>query len=464
MPRKCHAQVTRRAVSLAGGTALVLTLTGLAAPAAPAAPPAGPPTAPDGAAPAATAGAPAFAAGWAHGRDLHRQTLPAGDGWASADGGTTGGAAADAAHVHTVTTWAQFRAALAAGDGPRVIRVVGTLDATEGGCEVFEAPGYDFDRYLADYDPAVWGYEKEVSGPQEDLRAASAKNQERAVKAYVPSDTTIVGVGRGAGITGGSLQIKDADNVIVRNLTLESPLDCFPQWDPTDGATGAWNSEYDSMVVYNSTHVWIDHNTFTDGRHPDSTLPRHYGELYQRHDGELDIVRGADLVTASWNVFADHDKTLMIGNSDSAGPTDRGRLRVTLHHNLFTHVVERAPRVRFGKVDVYNNHYVVSRDGYAYSFGIGAESQLVAEKNSFRLPEGVPAGRILKKWKDAPVTVAGNHVNGRPVDLLAAHNARFPDEALRADAGWRPTLRTRVDHPGVLPALLAHHAGAGRLR
>ncbi|KUH37521.1 MULTISPECIES: polysaccharide lyase family 1 protein [Streptomyces] len=414
---------------------------------------------------ALTAPTPATALGTGGGHDPARRTLPAGDGWASADGGTTGGAAADAAHVYTVTTWEEFRAALAAdGDAPRIVRVVGTLDATASGCGAFEAPGYDFDRYLADYDPAVWGRDKEVSGPQEELRAASAKNQDRAIKAFVPSRTTIIGVGRNAGIVGGSLQIKDADDVIVRNLTLESPLDCFPQWDPTDGATGAWNSEYDAMVVYGSTHVWIDHNTFTDGRHPDSSLARHYGELYQRHDGLLDIVRGADLVTASWNVFADHDKTLMIGNSDGAGATDRGRLRVTLHHNLFDEVVERAPRVRFGKVDAYNNHHVVPERGYGYSWGVGAESQLVAEWNSVRLPRGVRAGTVLKKWKEAPVTVAGNVVNGRPVDLLAVHNAQFPDEALASGAGWTPTLRTRVDDPRVLPWLLTHRAGAGRAR
>ncbi|CAM5346531.1 hypothetical protein SALBM135S_00529 [Streptomyces alboniger] len=170
-----------------------------------------------------------------------RDTLPARDGWASAEGGTTGGAGAGAARTRTVTTWEEFRAALAAdGEGPRIIRVKGTLDATgPGGCAAFEAEGYDFGKYLAAYDPAVWGRDQPVSGEQEDLRAASAARQAEAVKAYVPSDTTIVGVGGDAGITGGSLQIKDADNVIVRNLTFESPLDCFPQWDPTDGERGA---------------------------------------------------------------------------------------------------------------------------------------------------------------------------------------------------------------------------------
>lgn len=394
-----------------------------------------------------------------------RDVLPPRDGWASLDGGTTGGAGADAAHTYTVTTWEELRAALAdGGDAPRIIKVKGTLNATAEGCGAFEADGYDFDQYLADYDPAVWGRDTPVSGAQEDLRAASATRQGAAIKVKVPGDTTLVGVGKNAGIMGGSLQLQGVDNVVVRNLTLESPLDCFPQWDPTDGATGAWNSEYDSMVVYGSTHVWVDHNTFTDGGHPDSSLPSYYGEVYQQHDGELDVVRGADLVTASWNVFADHDKTLMIGNSDSAGDTDRGRLRVTLHHNVFRDIVERAPRVRFGQVDAYNNHYVVPAGGYQYSFGIGQESQLVAQKNAFTLPAGVSAGKILKKWKEAPVTADANYVNGKRLDLIAVHNAEMPEEALRSGAGWTPVLRTRVDDPRTLPGLLARHAGAGERR
>jgi pectate lyase len=401
---------------------------------------------------------------------LERGVLGAKDGWASATGGTTGGSTAKADHVYTVTTWAQFRAALAAaGTAPSIIRVKGTLDALSDGagnelaCADYAAKGYSFDKYLADYDPAVWGHENPVSGEQEDLRAASAKRQAAQIKAFVPANTTIVGVGRDARILGGSLQIKGVDNVIVRNLTFEDAFDCFPQWDPTDGAKGSWNSEYDNLVVYGSTHVWVDHNTFTDGRRPDSEQPFHFGQLYQQHDGEMDVVRGADLVTASWNVFTDHDKTLMIGNSDSAGADDRGKLNVTLHHNQFSNIIERAPRVRFGKVDAYNNHYVVPKSGYAYSLGIGIESQLVAEKNAFTVPAGVSAAKILKKWKDAPVTTTGNYVNGKYVDLLAVHNAEIPEETLRPDAGWAPVLRTKVNDPRAIPGLVGSRAGAGKV-
>ncbi|QLH21000.1 polysaccharide lyase family 1 protein [Streptomyces sp. Rer75] len=397
-----------------------------------------------------------------------RGALPAGDGWASADGGTTGGAKADKAHTFTVTNRAELVKALGDGDAtPRLIRVKGTIDANTDdagkplSCADYATDGYSLDAYLTAYDPATWG-KAAPSGPQEDARAASAARQYERVELKVGSNTTILGVGRNARLLGASLQIRGVDNVIVRNVTFEDAFDCFPAWDPTDGDDGNWNSEYDNLVVYGSTHVWVDHNTFTDGRRPDSAQPSYFGRLYQQHDGELDVVRGADLVTASWNVFADHDKTLMIGNSDSAGATDRGKLRVTLHHNLFKNIVERAPRVRFGKVDAYNNHFVAPRSGYAYSWGIGVESQLYAEANAFTVPASVDPATIIKKWKGTALTAKNNHLGGKAADLLALHNAGVPDEQLGGDAGWTPTLRTRVDAPRAVPGIVGKDAGAGR--
>lgn len=116
------ASVARAAAAVLGCTALVLAVTGPSA--------------------------------QAQGRDLARQTLPANDGWASYGTGTTGGAKADADHVYSVSTWAEFKAALAAGgDAPKIIKVKGTIDAVSEGCDAFAADGYDFDAYLAKYSP-----------------------------------------------------------------------------------------------------------------------------------------------------------------------------------------------------------------------------------------------------------------------------------------------------------------------
>ncbi|MFD9479640.1 hypothetical protein [Streptomyces nojiriensis] len=167
--------------------------------------------------------------------DLAHGVLPARDGWAASGSGTTGGSAADAAHVFTVSTRAELVRALAAGPAgaPRIVRVKGLIDADtddsgkpQSCADHAAGTGYSLDSYLKAYDPAVWGRAKVPAGAQEDARRVFT----------VPARTTLIGVpGTGAGITGGSLVVTNADNVIIRNLSLTDVRDCFPQWDPTDG-------------------------------------------------------------------------------------------------------------------------------------------------------------------------------------------------------------------------------------
>jgi len=106
----------------------------------------------------------------------------------------------------------------------------------------------------------------------------------------VTSDKTIIGVGSTAGFTGGGFDFYRSSNVIVRNLRF----------------VGA---EDDAVNVgQNSHHIWIDHNTFV-----------------APVDGSIDIVRGAEYVTVSWNHFDHTDKSMLIGHSDvHADPGEPG--------------------------------------------------------------------------------------------------------------------------------------------
>ncbi|OLT07182.1 pectate lyase [Kocuria sp. CNJ-770] len=403
---------------------------------------------------------------------VERQVLPAGDGWASADGGTTGGAAAAPADVHDVDDRAGLLEALAAsGERPKIIRVHGRIDANTApdgsalSCADYAAgTGYDLEQYLQDYDPATWGRDRDPAGAQEDARRAAAANQARTIRWDVPGNTTIVGAGPDSEIRGAALRINGADNVILRNLTFSDAADCFPAWDPGDGSTGAWNSEYDLLQVINgATHVWVDHSEFTDAPNPDSGQPSYFGTPYQVHDGALDVTNGSDLVTISYNRFTDHDKLMLIGSTDSPTRGDPGRLRVTVHHNVFEDVGQRAPRVRYGQVDVYNNHYVVPEDGsvpFVYSLGAGIESHLYAEANAFTLPAGTDPARLIGRYKGSVVATVDNTVNGKEVDLRAAYNAAVPESAqLAHDTSWTPTLRTKVHSAQAVPALLARTTG-----
>ncbi|MFJ9563372.1 polysaccharide lyase family 1 protein [Streptomyces fuscichromogenes] len=405
--------------------------------------------------------------------DLYHQTLAAKDGWASSGSGTTGGTKADAAHTFTVATRAQLVKALgsASDTAPRIIKVKGTIDANTDdsgkklACADYAAgTGYSLSAYLKAFDPSTYGRSKLPSGTQETARAAAQKKQAANVVFKVPANTTIVGVpGTKAGITGGMLQIQKVDNVIVRNLTFSDTEDCFPQWDPTDGDSGNWNSEYDSVTLRGATHVWADHNTFTDAGHFDSTNPKYYGREYQVHDGELDITKSSDLVTAEHNQFTSHDKTMLIGSSDSE---PSGKLRVTLHHNLWKGIVQRAPLTRVGQVHLYNNVYdVTPLNGYAlqYSINSRAKAQVVAQNNFWTVPGSIKTSKLLSGDGTGSVAGSGNLVNGTTTDLVAAYNAAN-SKKIKTTVNWTPTLTAGLEtNARNLPAELAKTAGAGVL-
>ncbi|WP_320064177.1 pectate lyase [Micromonospora sp. RTGN7] len=407
-----------------------------------------------------------------------RQALPSGDGWAADGTGTTGGSTAAADQLHLVRSRADLVRALGGDNAtnrtnatPKVIVVDGVIDGfatADGGllgCADLADPEYSLPAYLAAYDPAGWGMVP-PTGALEAARVRSVANQTRQTQINVGPNTTIVGL-RGATLTGLTMMIDTADNVIVRNLTFDDARDCFPAWSPTDGAAGNWNSQYDQVSVRRSEHVWIDHNTFTDGDNPDSAQPTYFGRPYQVHDGSLDVTHTADLVTASYNRFVGRDKLMLIGSSNTVGP-DVGRLRVTLRHNLFDRVLQRLPRIRFGQVDVYNNWYRLAGEDFEYAIGVGVQSAGYVENNYFALGAGIAADDLLYDWGGTAVTTRGNWVRvdgdgAGPVDLVAAYNATH-DPDLGTDAGWTPALRGGPVLPAPLvPLVVGALAGANRL-
>jgi pectate lyase len=287
------------------------------------------------------------------------------------------------------------------------------------------------------------------------------------VRIRIGSNTTIVGVGKGAVIKGAWLDIRDADNIIIRNITFRDTFDCFPQWNPTDGAQGNWNSLYDAVSLRNTTHVWVDHNDFADDETADEGLPVYFGRLFQVHDGHLDITNASDLVTVSWNRFTSHDKVMLIGSSDTGTTAagDRGKLRVTIHHNLFGDVGQRAPRVRFGRVHVYNNLYEIKKvPDYVYSWGVGIESQIYAEENLFLVDQTITPDRGISRFSGTAIhetgTLFGGPADKNLTDVRGAWNeANDPD--LGGDVGWTPAFFLPLDAARrVLPAV---RSGAGPL-
>jgi pectate lyase len=153
---------------------------------------------------------------------------------------------------------------------------------------------------------------------------------------------------------------------------------------------------------------------------------------------------------------------MLIGSTDTPG-VDVGKLRVTLHHNRFADVLQRAPRVRFGQVDVYNNLFIATDERYSYSLGVGVESSIYAQNNFFVTGGDVATADIIHYWKGTRITATGSLLSTgglpRPVDLVAAYNAAY-DPDLSPDAGWTPTLRRRLDPAVAVPLVVSVCAGA----
>jgi len=323
--------------------------------------------------------------------DASRDVAPK-SGWASQNGGTTGGAAALDSQVYKVKSATELLAAIkAGGDTAKIIKVNGTID---------------------------------MAGTDNGGAFKSTTDQASRARIELPSNTTLVGVGANAGLVNGFVMIKGVSNVVVRNLTIVNPCDVSPVWDPNDGSTGNWNSEYDGITVDSAKNVWIDHNKFTDAPVTDDLLPVVNGKRKQCHDGALDVKNGADFVTVSNNVFELHDKNNLIGSSDSK-TTDDGHLKVTFHGNYFSRIQERAPRVRFGQVHLYNNYHEASKSDaaypYEYSVGVAYKAKIISQNNVFDIAGANSCQDVLKNpgssSKTGAITESGSLLNGAALNM-----------------------------------------------
>ncbi|AUJ31971.1 MAG: pectate lyase [Liquorilactobacillus nagelii] len=391
---------------------------------------------------------------------LGKQTGSATVGFGSA---TTGGSVAKSSETFVVSNRQQLINALGSKNNvvSKIIYLKGKIDMNENSSgqdytanDYVKGTNYNFNSYLTTYNPKTYG-KKEPSGIQENARLQAQKKQAAQIEINIPANTTLIGE-PGAIIVGGNLVVKQ-NNVIIRNIYFESPYDFFPQWDPLDGSSGNWNSQYDSITVKGAQNVWIDHNTFNDGSHLDSQDGTYFGRDYQHHDGMTNISDGADKITISYNVFENHDKTMLIGSSDSK-TSDTGKLHVTLTHNFFENTVQRTPRVRFGEVHVLNNLYENNGSSsykFQYAWGVGKNSQILAENNVLNIAK-VSANSVLSKLGGNQFSDRGTILNGNSVKVAAINK--------ESNISWKPSYFYNLDSSSEVEKKVLSNAGSDVLK
>ena len=153
------------------------------------------------------------------------------------------------------------------------------------------------------------------------------------------SDITILGAS-GSSANFGIFIVGNSQNIVVRNMT----IGLLPGGEGADTITveGRGTGRIPSRI-------WIDHNTIF------ASLTQCSGAGDASFDGGIDIKRGANRITVSYNHVYNYQKVGLNGHSDSS--TEHNVARTTYYRNRFENVQSRLPLQRFGLSHMANNYF-----------------------------------------------------------------------------------------------------------
>ncbi|WP_433074250.1 pectate lyase family protein [Dactylosporangium sp. CA-052675] len=221
-------------------------------------------------------------------------------GYATQNGGTTGGAGGQTVRATTGTAIHTALCNRASSSTPIIIQVEGTITV---------------------------GNTAKVSGNSCNTAAG-------VIELKQISNVTIVGVGAGAVFDQIGIHIRESSNIIIQNVTVQNVK---KSGSPTSNGG-------DAIGMESSVHnVWVDHNSLLASGGED-----------QGYDSLIDMKAGTNYVTVSYNTLRNSGRGGLIGSSDS----DTGNGPVTFHHNLYENIDSRTPLLRAATAHIYNNYYV----------------------------------------------------------------------------------------------------------
>ncbi len=241
-------------------------------------------------------------------------------GWASQNGGTTGGGTSSET---TVTNYSQLKSAIE-NSSVKVIKVTGTITVS----------------------------------------ARLSLQDQTGKTIYGTSGAKLVSTNQtkdGSGI----LSVKRCKNLIIRNLVFEGP--------------GAYDTDgWDNAILDDCQNVWVDHCEFRDGvdgnfdiKNKSDYITVSYTKFTYLKAPRAGGSGGSD----------DHRYSNLIGSSDGA-TADRGKLRITFARCWWASgCKERMPRVRFGKVHIINSYFNSSVSNKCIAAGF--EANIRVENNVF---------------------------------------------------------------------------------
>ncbi|MGK5498190.1 pectate lyase family protein [Streptomyces sp. URMC 125] len=319
-------------------------------------------------------------------------------GYATQNGGTTGGAGGRTVRA---TTGTEIHAALcnrAESSTPVIIEVEGTINHGNTG---------------------------KVSGD-------SCSTAAGVIELKQISNVTIVGVGRGAVFDQVGIHIRESSNIIIQNVTVRNVK---KSGSPTSNGGDAIGMESDVR------NVWVDH----------VTLEASGGES-EGFDGLFDMKDNTQYVTLSYSILRNSGRGGLVGSSES----DRSNGFVTYHHNLYENIDSRTPLLRGGIGHMYNNHYVSINDSGINSRA-GARAKV--DNNYFEDSKDVLGTFYTDEagyWQ-----VSGNIYDNVTWSAPGGDtNPAGPDPRSNTTVGIPYSYR--LDDAGCVPGIVSQTAGAGK--
>ncbi|MCB9497069.1 MAG: pectate lyase [Fibrobacteria bacterium] len=253
-------------------------------------------------------------------------------GWASQNGGTTGG---------------------------------------KGGMEVTVTNMADLQKYAkmsGKY--VIW-----VKGTVGSYGTRGEGNGDRVV---VSSDKSILGL-PGAHVKGG-FDLKNVKNIILRNLIVEGP----GAVDNNGGSAGEGRKDAIS-IIDGATNIWLDHLRVLDGEDGNTDITKAADFVTVSWTKFTYTDKSYVSGVKDWS----HRYCNLLGGSDTDSSkvvklSSKGRLNVTFYKTWWGEgVAERMPRVRFGKVHVANCLFNSKDPGQGHDIRAAYKADILVDGNLF---------------------------------------------------------------------------------
>ena len=215
---------------------------------------------------------------------------------------------------------------------PKIIYVKGTIDANVDddenkplACTDYYRDGYTLKACLPAYDPGCLG-SRSIRPGRSRTRASPRATRSRIACASASARTRRSSASartrssRAPGSTSAEPRTSpnSRTNIIIRNLTFRDTYDCFPAVVAHRRRAGLLERALRlHLAARHEQRLGRSQHLRGSSTRRTRRCPHYFGVLFQVHDGLLDITNASDLVTVSWNRFRNHDKTMLIGSSDS---------------------------------------------------------------------------------------------------------------------------------------------------